>query len=123
MVRRVIREAPPPKITPEEFAESLPDNYLHCRVWGHHWVSTGHATQTGRNRAEQDAACQMCGTGKTVGIGVVRARARVLKNNYRHPADPPYLAKNVEVGLNREVFRYVWLQRDWAAEAEEAGAT
>ena len=112
------------KQTAEEFAQALPDEYLHCRVWQHHWEPTGHAEETGRNRAGQDAHCLICGTEKTLDIRVLRARAKVRSNKYRYPAEPPYTGKNVEAGLTRDVFRFEYMQREQAqAPGEDAAET
>lgn len=90
-----------------EFAEALPERYLHCRELGHNWrpYSAGRFQDGGFERVLR---CTRC---KTRRVQEISSRGVVLVNKYIHPEG--YLHKGMGriVGEGRGLLRLESIKR------------
>jgi hypothetical protein len=98
----------------EEFAEELPDKYLHCRELGHNWrpFTAGSHPDGGFERVLR---CTRCRCRR---VQELTSRGAVVTNKYIHPEG--YLSKGHGriVGEGRDMLRLVSLKRLVGSESE-----
>lgn len=92
----------------QEFAESLPERFLHCRELGHNWKpwkAAGHAD----GGFERTLRCTRC---RTLRVEQLTNRGGKLSSQYKHPDG--YLQEAGAgriVGEGRDVLRLTSLKR------------
>lgn len=104
-------------VAPDTFAHELPARMLACRELGHVWVPWSVDVVRERRRIGGYLRIMKCKQCRAERRQVLDSRAHVVSNSYNYPDG--YLAKNVQTGVSRDVFRMEaisrWLESHAAA--------
>jgi len=96
-------------VAPEAFASGLSNRVLSCRELGHVWVPWTVEVVKERRRVGGYLRIMKCRQCRAERHQVLDSRCGVVSNSYRYPDG--YLAKNVEAGVTRDVFRLEAINR------------